>query len=90
MTTKTLAPGFIVAEGRCWRIVYDFAARGSHCREPVGWSGLYVNPKGKRWTVWSCQDHLVGLDEVRPSVTGMRCLRALSQSRFVAARRGAR
>ena len=36
----------------------------SRCREPVGWTGSYVNPKGKQWTVCNCQEHLDGVDGV--------------------------
>lgn len=64
--TGTLAPGFYVAEGQCWRMVHDFASRASHCQEPAGWTGCYVNPKGRQWTVWSCQEHLEELEDVRP------------------------
>lgn len=39
-------------------------------REPVGWTGRYVNPKGKRFQVESREAHLEGLDDVRlyPSI----------------------
>jgi hypothetical protein len=42
-----LAPGFYAAEGRCWRMVRSGVGHGIHCREPAGWTGRYVNPKGK-------------------------------------------
>ena len=38
----------------------------SHCRELAGWTGRYVNPKGREWTVWACHEHLDDLDDVRP------------------------
>lgn len=63
-SASELAPGFYVAEGRCWRMVHDFAGRASHCREPTGWRGRYVNPKGMRWTVWACDRHLEELADV--------------------------
>jgi hypothetical protein len=41
----------------------------NHCQEPAGWTGRYVNPKGKRWEVWSCDSHLEELKDVRPWAT---------------------
>jgi hypothetical protein len=66
VAAPTLAPGFYVEERRCWRMVYDGVGHASHCRTPASWQGLYVNPKGKRWQVWSCQEHVEGLEDVRP------------------------
>ena len=62
----TLAPGFYVDEGQCWRMVRTKVGHPSHCRELAGWTGRYVNPKGREWTVWACHEHLDDLDDVRP------------------------
>ena len=64
-TAPVLAPGFYVEEGRCWRMVDDGVGHASHCRVPAGWTGGYVNPKDRRWQVWSCQEHLDELADVR-------------------------
>lgn len=61
-----LAPGFYVGEDRCWRMARSGVGHPSHSPEAAGWTGRYVNPKGKRWTVWSCQEHLEELENVRP------------------------
>lgn len=60
-----LAPGFYAQEGECWRMVRSGVGHPSHCSELVGWTGTYINPKGKRWTVWACQEHLEGLTDMR-------------------------
>lgn len=70
----TLASGFFVQESQCWRMVRNGVGHPSHCHEAAGWTGGYVNPKGKRWKVWSCQDHLEGLDDVRPSPSSIEVL----------------
>ena len=66
LASLILASGFYVEEGQCWRMVRTNVGHPSHCQEPVGWRGRYVNPKGKRWTVWSCEWRLEELEEVRP------------------------
>jgi hypothetical protein len=43
----------------------------SHCREPARWTGRYVNLKGERWEVWSCQDHLEDLADVAWALTSV-------------------
>jgi hypothetical protein len=65
-TRSVLAPGFYVAKGECWRMVRTNVGYPSHCREPVAWTGHFINAKGRRWLVWSCQEHLEGLADVRP------------------------
>lgn len=64
VTVPTLAPGFYVSEGRCWRMVRSGVGHPAHCQEPACWIGRYVNPKGRRWQVWSCEGHLEGLEDV--------------------------
>jgi hypothetical protein len=68
VAAPTLAPGFYVEDGQCWRMVHTNVGHPSHCQRPAVWTGRYVNPKGKRWTVWACQEHLDQLEDVRPWV----------------------
>jgi hypothetical protein len=63
-TEPTLAPGFYVCEGRCWRMVRSGVGHPAHCQEAGCWTGRYVNPTGRRWQVWSCKEHLEGLEDV--------------------------
>ena len=64
MTASILAPGFYVEEGHCWRMVRTGVGHPSHCPEPAGWTGRYVNPKGQQWTVWACHEHVAGLEKI--------------------------
>ncbi len=64
MTDSILAPGFYVEEGHCWRMVRTGVGHPSHCPEPAGWTGRYVNPKGQQWTVWACHEHVAGLEKI--------------------------
>jgi hypothetical protein len=66
VTGPTLAPGFYVGEGRCWRMVHSGVGHAAHCREAVAWTGRYVNPKGKRYQVWACDQHVEELEDLRP------------------------
>jgi hypothetical protein len=65
VAARTLAPGFYVEEGRCWRMVRSGVGHPEHCHKAAGWRGLYVNPEGRRWQVWACQEHLEELTDTR-------------------------
>lgn len=66
MEATTLPLTFFAAEERCWRLVRTPQGHAHHCREPAVWQGQHRDPTGTRWTVWSCQEHLDGLGDVRP------------------------
>ncbi len=55
------AEAFYVAPGQCFRFVHNGVGRAAHCREPVARRGLFVDGKGKRWTVDACAEHADGL-----------------------------
>lgn len=63
-----LAPGFMAEEGRCWRMLYGTVTvgQGGHCPGEVRWRGRFTNDEGRRWTVWSCDEHRADLDQVQP------------------------
>lgn len=44
-------------------MVHTKVGHTSHCRQPVGWQGPYVNSTGKWWMVWSCKEHQEGLED---------------------------
>ena len=47
------SPGFFVAPGRCFRMIYSAQLQSTHCYEPAPWRGRLVDAKGKVHRVWS-------------------------------------
>jgi hypothetical protein len=62
--TAHFADSVFAAQGRCWRLVTDFAGRPTHFDEPVFWTGRtrLSGRNGKVPRVWSCQGHREGLE----------------------------
>ncbi len=56
------------ALGLCFRMVQDHKRGGYpiRCPMPPRWHGVFVNPRGERWPVDACDEHAVGLDQLRP------------------------
>ena len=70
------AEAFYVEPGKCFRRVTSSKAgsKGSpiHCPEPVEFTGIFQDGKGKWHTVWACFDHAGDISEwkrVSASVT---------------------
>ena len=52
-----LSPGFFVAPGRCFRMVYSPQLQSTHCYEPSVWKGPWRDRKGRTWYVEACREH---------------------------------
>ena len=52
-----ISPGFFVAPGRCFRMVYSAQLQSTHCYEPPAWKGIWKDRKGKSWYVEACREH---------------------------------
>jgi hypothetical protein len=51
---------------QCWRMVFGHNDQATHCAEPPSWTGRWYAPSGEQWwRVWSCPDHIGGLEAVR-------------------------
>ena len=47
------------APGLCFRMVYSrFNGYPIRCPTPPRWSGTFVTPKGDRWAVEACDEHV--------------------------------
>jgi hypothetical protein len=45
--------------GLCFRMVYsNFNGYPTRCPVTPGWRGTFVNPKGERWPVEACEEHV--------------------------------
>jgi len=64
---ETLPLIFGGLEKHCWRWVGTDVGHAQQCREPVAFAGQHTDPKGKRHRVWSCEEHVEGLEDVGPS-----------------------
>ena len=56
------------APGKCFRMVYGNGRNGypDRCPSEVRWHGVWVNPKGERWPVDACDEHVEDVEEVAP------------------------
>jgi len=47
------------AKGLCFRMVYS-GSNGypTRCPSSPQWRGIFVNPKGERWPVEACDEHV--------------------------------
>ncbi len=59
------SPGFFVAPGRCFRMIYSPQLQSTHCYEPTAWRGRWTDAKGRVHRVWTCDGHTDGLMGVR-------------------------
>jgi hypothetical protein len=46
-----------IRPGHCFRMVYDHKLQADHCRKPVGWKGIWKDPKGRSHYVQTCGEH---------------------------------
>jgi hypothetical protein len=60
-----MSPGFMVEEGRCFRLVYSSQLQSMHCPEPVRWCGRWKDAKDRVRQVWACEAHVRALEGVR-------------------------
>lgn len=50
---------------RCWQMVYSRQMQATHCTEVPSYTGRWFSPRGDRFRVWACPDHLEGLTGLR-------------------------
>lgn len=60
-----LSPGFMVQEGRCFRLIYSAQLQSTHCCEPAPWRGRWKDGKGRVHSVWACEGHAGELEGAR-------------------------
>ncbi len=47
------------APGLCFRMIYSgLNGYPTRCPKPPRWSGTFVNPRGERWPVEACDEHV--------------------------------
>jgi len=45
--------------GLCFRMIYsNYNGYPTRCPETPRWSGTFVNPRGERWPVEACDEHV--------------------------------
>ena len=54
------AEAFSVQPGQCFRFVHNGVGHAKHCPAPATRHGTFVDGKGKRWEVDTCDEHAVG------------------------------
>jgi hypothetical protein len=78
MTLETIPPSipagpsanaphsFLLAKGRCFRIVKSEHFGAVYCDGPVTWKGQWRDVKGEVWIVEACERHRPGAEDQPP------------------------